>query len=249
MKLIGYIEPYKELMFTIPIYTNNGEYFYHEVDEYYKVCGFNRFYESDSSEKFITITNDFDFVIGNFGAIVFKGIRDYLIIDQFEKGVKEVKNYLKITTKDNEFLNIKEDVTFFESLIPKKIEYSSQKTISKDVDINNDTKYILDFLDPSKKIVKDNYFIIITLYEKVSHSSNIEKAIIEFKRDIDKIKPAIIKLTPSRSTRRTKPARKRVNPRRRVDPEITSVIDLSSKAAYLKTIIEKMEKTHIKKFT
>lgn len=247
MKLVGYIEPYKELIFTIPIYTENSEYFFHEVDSSYKISGFYKFNESDSLEKLITIPTNLDFSKGNPGAIIFKGKKDDLIADRLENGIKEVKNYLKVMTKHNQFLSVKEDVSFFESLIPEKNISSTRRTDTKKRLINPDTQYILKYLETNQNEVA--YYasiIIVSLFQKVLNSDDQEKAIIEFKRDIKKIKPGTIRVSASRQLRSSQSARKLGNMvRKRGLPQIDrykSINDLDSKVVMLKTIIEGIEK-------
>lgn len=245
MKLLGYIEAYKELMFTIPVYTDNGEYFFHEVDTSYKISGFNKFNESNFSEKLIIITTNFEFKKGNFGAIVFKGEEDDLIYDRFENGINRVKRYLSIKTKDHQFLNVKEDVFFFESLIPKKIVYWSQKTPPKNIAISSDVQYVLNYLNQNSKSGLDLGDLISALYDKVLKSDNKEKAIAEFKKDFGKVKPATIGVILPRQIGRAKLIRKRASSKR---SSYRNTKDLNSKVVFLKAIIEEIEKKHIKKF-
>lgn len=112
MKLAGYIKEFKEVMFTVPIYKDKTKYYFHEVDDKYRITGFFEFEEEDFREKFISLNVNSNFFIGDFGATIFKGEKCNIIINN----LKKVKKYLN-NSKYDTFLSIKEDLKYFEDLI------------------------------------------------------------------------------------------------------------------------------------
>lgn len=113
MKLAGYIKPYKELIFTIPIYTDGIEFFTHDVDLNYKIKGFDK----TNVFNLIEIGENTEFKKGVYGAIIFIGKKNDLIIKPFEESLKEISEYLLNETKTNEFIYVKEDLSYFKSLL------------------------------------------------------------------------------------------------------------------------------------
>lgn len=124
MRLAGYLKALKENSFAIPVYSENGKFFFHNVDENYKII---EFYDSGlENNNFIKCYLSTEFKINDFGAYVFVGSNNYLNYNILSKNIFEVENYLNDTTDKEKFLSVKEDVKSFINCFS-----------SSDVDITN----------------------------------------------------------------------------------------------------------------
>ncbi len=242
MRLAGYIKAYKEFMFTIPIYTNGKELFFHEVDSNYKIRKFNK---TEVSEDLIQIKNDISFKEKSYGAIVFVGEKNDLITEEFEESIKKISNYLEHKTQKNQFLSVKEDVSYFESLIPKVRKSHFYRVKQNELRFTyNDVRYILEFLNQNTHhsaayTYKD---LITSVYEKVVNSVNKEKAIVECKNEIVQISTPVITVinrnfNPNKRIKLNKLARKRPAPKK----QNLKRGDIGAKIIFIKNIIEKVE--------
>lgn len=111
MKLVGYLKAFKENSFAIPVYSENGYFFFHNVDENYKII---EFYNARlEKNNFIECYLSTEFKLNDFGAYVFVGENNYLNYNILSNNIFEVKNYLNDNTDKEKFLSVKEDVNFF----------------------------------------------------------------------------------------------------------------------------------------
>lgn len=115
MELAGYIKEFKEVMFTIPVYSDGINHYFHRVDDDYIITQFEEI--SGTIEHFISIDNDLSFRVGEKASIVFKGKDDFLIYDRMSDGIIKVRDYFNNEINPGEFVNAEEDVQYFESLI------------------------------------------------------------------------------------------------------------------------------------
>lgn len=119
MRLAGYLKALKENSFAIPVYTDKTQYYFHSVDETYKIT---EFYNADISlNQIIECYISDSFEINDYAAIVFVGRQNYINSNQLNKGIEEIKKYLEETTLEKEFLNIKEDVNYFINCLVSEI--------------------------------------------------------------------------------------------------------------------------------
>lgn len=244
MKLAGYIKAYKEFIFTIPVYTDDKEYFYHNVDENYRIIEFNK---TAPSENLIPFKNSLKFEKNYHGAIVFVGKNNDLIIDNFEDGIKKTKHYLESKTQKNEFLNVKEDLLYFEAFIVERKKFSNHKVAEQN---NNriswvEIQYVVKFLNPNNKLIPINNYrhIITSAYDKVANSENKEKAIIEFRNEITKLSTPVFNvqinrnLNPYKKIKLNKSIRKTLVPKKLY----LKKSNIEAKVILIKEIIEKIE--------
>ena len=108
MKLIGYIKAVKENCFAIPIYSDETNYFYHNLSEDFKILSFEKTEIMES--YFIKIYLSKTFEVNSIGALIFVGFENYTLYNSADKVIDEVIFFLKDLTKENEFLNIKKEV-------------------------------------------------------------------------------------------------------------------------------------------
>ena len=111
MRLAGYLKALKENSFAVPVYTDKSQYFFHAVDDNYRV---SEFYNADISLNQINecyISDNYE--INDYAAIVFVGRKNYINSNKLNNGIEEVKKYLEETTLEKECLNVKEDVDYF----------------------------------------------------------------------------------------------------------------------------------------
>jgi hypothetical protein len=69
MKLIGYIHPFINYSFTIPIYSESNVFYFHKINYNYKIEEFIQYDITDY--EFIEISEYINFNIGEFCAIVY----------------------------------------------------------------------------------------------------------------------------------------------------------------------------------
>lgn len=171
MKLIGYIKAFKENSFTIPIYSNGTNFFYHSLDESYTIIDFimtesitenilNKIYLSTAFQK------------GSIGACVFVGKENYVCFNQADKIVYEIEAYLADTTSDGEFINIKHEVSLLKQLFSLQIDFPHDIDKSK---LNEQQSFNL-----SKHVETDDIKLIRYSLEEY----------IELENEILKSKPA-----------------------------------------------------------
>jgi len=115
MKLVGYIMPFKDFIFATPVYSCGLHLYYHDVDNNYRIKGFYR--ADESYYTMIGIDNDLEFTKGSNGAIVFAGEKGHIIVDNYKLALQSIDKYLTEKTKENEYLNVKEDLEYFKNLI------------------------------------------------------------------------------------------------------------------------------------
>ncbi|MFK7107060.1 hypothetical protein [Flavobacterium oreochromis] len=111
MRLAGYLKELKEDSFTIPIYTDKNDFFYHNVNDDYKIIGFNKadINKNNIQEYYLSI----DFKLNGFGAYAFVGKNNYIKCNILSNEIYEIEKYLEDTTDKNKYLSVKEDVKSF----------------------------------------------------------------------------------------------------------------------------------------
>lgn len=113
MKLVGYIKEFKECMFTIPIYSDGEEYFFHVVNDDYRILDFIHITDlTNFIEKEIKL----DFNIGDVGAVVFVGFDNHLIYGKI-RAILDIEKYLDKLTEETKFLSVKDDVSYFKKVL------------------------------------------------------------------------------------------------------------------------------------
>lgn len=244
MKLAGYIKAYKEFMFTIPIYTNGDEFFSHDVDTKYRITKFNKI---DFTDNLIKTHRNVEFRKDSHGALIFVGEKGDLFLGSFEDIVKIVKRYLQDKTPKDQFLDVKEDISYFESLIPeakKTQRYRVAKPNENRISYN-DIRYIINFLNHNNpyNATFNHRDLINSVYEKVANSDNKEKAIIEFRNEIIQLATPVFSipinrnLNPHKKIKLNKLVRKKPTPTR----QNIRKQNIEEKVIFIKDIIEKIE--------
>jgi len=180
MRLAGYLNALKENSFAIPVYTDKIHYYFHAVNENYKIT---EFYKADISLNQINgcyISDDFK--INDFAAIVFVGKNNYINSNQLNKGIEEVKKYLEETTLEKECLNVKEDVEYFINCL---VTEANQASIAYE-DIIHQRSVYRNSLIGENKLLDLNATVYITDYlleesfsKFLSESNGLPKLLME----------------------------------------------------------------------
>jgi hypothetical protein len=149
MRLKGYIQAFKENSFTIPVYGDDNFYYYHSLDDNFKIIDFYKTEISSNYFKKTYLSQTFD--IGSIGAIIFIGCDSYISCNSAYKNINEIINYLNDTTICSKYLNIKNEalelsqILFNETFIEPPIINSTEEL--KNIEIK-DGSYFIDF-EPS----------------------------------------------------------------------------------------------------
>lgn len=107
MKLKGYIKALKENCFAIPIYSDGTYYYYHNIDNDFKITSFEKAEVSEGYFIKTYLSKTFD--INSTAALTFIGLENYHLSNSAEIVIEEVIFYLKDLTNDNEYLSIKKE--------------------------------------------------------------------------------------------------------------------------------------------
>lgn len=171
MRFTGYLKELKENSFAIPVYTDEGEFYFHNVDDDYKIIGFNKAEISNLciNECYLSIT----FNINDFGAYVFIGKKNYINYNKLSNSIYEVEKYLKESTDKDKFLAIKEEVDILKSTIDKKSTITKRKfKITKRTGLEKraDFKIILPELEKTHRLNS----------RRQTHNDSIEQKFIQF---------------------------------------------------------------------
>lgn len=146
MRLKGYIQAFKENSFTIPVYGDDNFYYYHSLDDNFKIIDFYKTEISSNYFKKIYLSQTFD--IGSTGAIIFIGCDSYISYNSAYKNINEIINYLNDTTICSKYLNIKNEalelsqILFNETSIEPPLINSTEEL--KNIEIK-DGSYFIDF--------------------------------------------------------------------------------------------------------
>ena len=141
MRLIGYINAFKENSFTIPIYSNGINFFNHYLDEFYIIVDFIKVEIEDDLLNKIYLSTDFK--NGSIGACIFAGKENYLFFNQADKIIKEIIAYLDETTSSIEFTNIKREVLMLQELLIKNdSKFKNPEVVEESIVFNLDTNIL-----------------------------------------------------------------------------------------------------------
>jgi len=91
MKLFGYIKEYMECSFTVPIYTDDNDYYVHKLDDNFLVTSFDRIHLDDFV---IPLKKTSSIKIGAYGIIIFKGFEKATIYGTPNKCLVDIAKYL-----------------------------------------------------------------------------------------------------------------------------------------------------------
>jgi len=119
MQLKGYIKAFKENSFTIPVYGDNNFYYYHSLDDDFKIIAFNKTEITPHYFKKTYLSQTF--IIGSIGAIAFVGDESLISCNQADKNIDEIINYLNDTTPSSKYLNIKREALELRQILFKNI--------------------------------------------------------------------------------------------------------------------------------
>ncbi len=117
MKLVGYIKEFKECMLTIPVYSDGKNYYYHMLDDCFRVIGFSKI---NNLQYYLPIRCIDKFTYGSVGAVVFIGLNNHIIAGKANKVIYNIKKYLQYNTKPKEYLFAKEEISDVEDEIKRK---------------------------------------------------------------------------------------------------------------------------------
>ncbi|MEZ4859044.1 MAG: hypothetical protein R2781_09560 [Flavobacteriaceae bacterium] len=92
MKLIGYIKPYMDFSFTIPIYEEGNSYYYHELNDNFNIIGF--FIDNINKSFILKFKKKINYKIGDKAPIVFVGENGKILINNSDSADFEIFNYL-----------------------------------------------------------------------------------------------------------------------------------------------------------
>ncbi|WP_298514224.1 tetratricopeptide repeat protein [uncultured Kordia sp.] len=101
MKLIGYIKPYKQNSFTIPIYSDGKKVYHHILDDEFCICSFSEVVDDDwiIKKRF----ND-KFKEGDQGALMFSGNKKIIYNKNLKIAFVEICKYLEKLKKPKLYL-------------------------------------------------------------------------------------------------------------------------------------------------
>jgi hypothetical protein len=125
MKLSGYIKELVINSFVIPIYKSEKKYYFHKLDENFKILEFietsieNPFFENLYYSK--------SFEIGSVGAVVFIGKEGYTNYGDAISSYSEIINYLADSTDSGTYKYIKEEVLHLKKICNGGISENIQK--------------------------------------------------------------------------------------------------------------------------
>lgn len=146
MQLKGYIQAFKENSFTIPVYGDDNFYYYHSLDDDFKIIDFHKTEIASNYFKKIYLSQTFD--IGNIGAIIFIGCDSYISYNSADKNINEIINYLNDTTICSKYLNIKSEALELSQILYNET-YTETAKINPTEELKNieikDDSYFLDF--------------------------------------------------------------------------------------------------------
>jgi len=149
MRFVGYIKAFKENSFTIPIYSDGVDFFYHCLDEFYTVVDFIKT-DIVNEEILKRIYLSTVFKKGSIGACVFAGNDDYIFFNQADKIIDEIISYLDETTSLTEFTNVKREVSILKKLLIKEDLNSKSSEIMEE-----EITFSFDLPDTNKLITKE----------------------------------------------------------------------------------------------
>jgi len=92
LKFFGYIEPFVDLSFTIPIYCKNDTYYVHDLTPDFKIKGFHNIIYTESIVKYKNKWGQFE--IGSIAPIVFCNGTKKTLIGKADLIVYEIWDYL-----------------------------------------------------------------------------------------------------------------------------------------------------------
>jgi hypothetical protein len=120
MKLSGYIKELTSNSFVIPIYKNEDSYYFHKLDDDFRILEFiETSIETPFFEKIYLSEN---FEITSIGAVVFIGKQGYKKYGDALSISFEILNYLNDNTNSDEYKYIKEEVKNLISILKKGID-------------------------------------------------------------------------------------------------------------------------------
>lgn len=120
MKLSGYIKELTSNSFVIPIYKNEDSYYFHKLDDDFRILEFiETSIETPFFEKIYLSEN---FAITSIGAVVFIGKQGYKKYGDALSVSFEILNYLNDNTNFDEYKYIKEEVKNLISILKKGID-------------------------------------------------------------------------------------------------------------------------------
>jgi tetratricopeptide (TPR) repeat protein len=123
MKLIGYIRPYKDFSFTIPIYKDGSSFYFHNLDEKLIIRDFTNI-DIDTS-YLIELTQLINYTIGDKAPIVFIGENGKLIINKSDIAIFEICKYLDQINTPKKY--IQEELFYYANQIGCNIEHFQNK--------------------------------------------------------------------------------------------------------------------------
>lgn len=119
MRLIGYLKALKENSFAIPIYSDGISFFYHIITNDFKILSFE---EAEVPEDYLVKTYlSKTFEVNSIAALIFVGFKNYLLSNSADIIIDEVVFYLRDTTIENEYLNIKKEASELQEIIYNEI--------------------------------------------------------------------------------------------------------------------------------
>ncbi|MCF6128805.1 hypothetical protein L1S35_03920 [Flavobacterium sp. AS60] len=173
MKLIGYIQAIKENSFAIPIYFDGVSFFFHEVNDHFKIISFHKAYFNESQLFKIYLSKNFE--LGSTGSVVFVGKENYILFNSADVVINEIISYLSDNTNDDEYIYIKKEAnTLMESIANNIVESISSKvfgihhggsynlgTMIKPLNENDiDLQATFDYIHNLEILIKERYLSI-----------------------------------------------------------------------------------------
>lgn len=131
MRFAGYLNALKENSFAIPVYTDSSNYYFHKVNENYKITEFHKVENINGIINEGYLSKHFD--INDFGVYVFVGRNNYLNYNILSESINEVDKYLNETTDKDKFLSIKEDVALFLKYLERSSAFTLEEVKIEDV--------------------------------------------------------------------------------------------------------------------
>lgn len=167
MKLNGYIKPYMDYSFSIPIYYNGINYFLHSLNSNLQVCKFDEF--DIDPDYFIEYESDLFMKEGDYGIVVFIGENSLPLIDYADSIVKVVNDSVVLNSENHKNL-IEElndiELTIFQHNIVHKSENLDNVHISEEsLDLvfceeNISEKALISYMQKEKTPSLRNIFLL-----------------------------------------------------------------------------------------
>jgi hypothetical protein len=162
MKIFGYIKPFKDFFFSIPVYYQDGKYYYHKLSDNFII---EDFIEANIPDvNLISIKDQIQVNIGQYGFLVFIGSDKFPLIGRADTEIINIRNHI-------DFKNLKDS-----SFVRYELEQVKEKVCKENVNSRDTNAGHLAQL--RKKILIDEFNLLPS--DLVNLPPEIEKLLEQF---------------------------------------------------------------------